>query len=185
MAECIRRAWLTLGSLTMPLERGRLALLQRTQSRVPECQRDVTNRPDQSGVDDRTQFFAERLVSANITAAVIPSTPSPPASPRSWCPPCARSCTTCSSAPATPSARSPCGPRATRGPSRARRDARSNCSGWRPTPPPSTPCCAAPPPGPGPARRAEGVSTTSPLTAPTAPRVAPCRRPQCSPRRAR
>jgi hypothetical protein len=68
-AECIRRAWLTLGALTMPLE-DRAAQYYCTELNLgyPSVRENVSNRPDQSGVDDRTAFFGDRLISANITA---------------------------------------------------------------------------------------------------------------------
>ena len=68
-AECIRKAWLTLGALTMPLE-DRAAQYYCTELNLgyPTIRENVSNRPDASGVDDRTAFFAERLISANITA---------------------------------------------------------------------------------------------------------------------
>ena len=69
MAECIRRAWLTLGALTMPLE-DEDAGYYCTQLDLgyPAVREVVTNRPDQDGVDDRTAYFGSRVVSANITA---------------------------------------------------------------------------------------------------------------------
>ena len=72
-AECIRRAWLTLGALTMPLE-DKDAGYYCTELNLgyPEVRDVVNNRPDQHGVDDRTAYFGSRIVSANITAQQAP-----------------------------------------------------------------------------------------------------------------
>ena len=68
-AECIRRAWLTLGALTMPLEdKGAGYYCTELNLGYPEVRDVVSNRPDQHGVDDRTAYFGSRVVSANITA---------------------------------------------------------------------------------------------------------------------
>jgi hypothetical protein len=67
--DCIRRAWLTLGALTMPLE-DEAAGYYCTQLDLgyPTVRDVVDNRPDQHGVTDRTQFFGSRVISANIVA---------------------------------------------------------------------------------------------------------------------
>ena len=73
MAECIRRAWLTMGALTMPLE-DEAAGYYCTELNLgyPSVRDSMTNRPDADGVDDRTAYFGERVVSANITATQPP-----------------------------------------------------------------------------------------------------------------
>ncbi len=38
----------------------------------PEVRDVVSNRPDQNGIDDRTAYFGQRVVSANITAQQAP-----------------------------------------------------------------------------------------------------------------
>ena len=69
MAECIRRAWLTLGALSMPLEdEGAGYYCTELNLGYPEVRDVVSNRPDQHGIDDRTAYFGQRVVSANITA---------------------------------------------------------------------------------------------------------------------
>ena len=73
MAECIRRAWLTLGALTMPLEDTALGYYcTELDLGYPTVRDNMANRPDRHGVDDRTAYFAERAVSANITAQEHP-----------------------------------------------------------------------------------------------------------------
>jgi hypothetical protein len=69
MAACVTRAWLTLGTLTMPLEDedGRWFMTELDLG-YPEVREVVNNRPDQDGVDDRTAFFGARAVSASVTA---------------------------------------------------------------------------------------------------------------------
>lgn len=66
---CQRRAWLTLGSLSVDLEDYSGGwFCQSLDLGYPEV-RDVTsNRPDQSGIDDRTAYFGGRTVDAQITA---------------------------------------------------------------------------------------------------------------------
>lgn len=66
---CVRRAWLTLGAMTMPLE-DESAGYYCTQLDLgyPGVRDVVDNRPDQHGVDDQTRYFAARVISANITA---------------------------------------------------------------------------------------------------------------------
>ena len=73
MAECIRTAWLTLGALTLPLEdESRGYYCTQLDLGYPEVRDVTTNRPDQNGIDDRTQYFGSRLVSANILAQEPP-----------------------------------------------------------------------------------------------------------------
>ena len=69
MAECIRRAWLTLGALTMPLEDEAAGYFcTELNLGYPEVRAVTSNRPDADGIDDRTAYFGSRVVSANITA---------------------------------------------------------------------------------------------------------------------
>ena len=64
---CVRQAWLALGSLTVGLE-GPGWFCSSLDLGYPDV-RDVTNsKPDADGVDDRTQFFAARTVTIDITA---------------------------------------------------------------------------------------------------------------------
>ena len=69
VADCIRRAWLTLGALTMPLEDEAAGYYCTTLDLgYPTVREVVDNRPDADGIYDRTQFFGPRSISANITA---------------------------------------------------------------------------------------------------------------------
>ena len=72
MADCVRRAWLTLGALTQALEEDGSHYCTELNLGYPSIRDNMTNRPDQSGVDDRSAFFAERVISANITATGEP-----------------------------------------------------------------------------------------------------------------
>jgi hypothetical protein len=67
VAECVRKAWLTLGGLTMPLE-DEAAGYYCTQLDLgyPAVREVVNNRPDADGTDDRTTLWGSRLVSANV-----------------------------------------------------------------------------------------------------------------------
>ena len=73
VAECVRRAWLTLGPLTQPLE-DEAAGLYCTELNLgyPEIRDVVNSRPDADGIDDRTRLWGSRVVSANITATEAP-----------------------------------------------------------------------------------------------------------------
>jgi hypothetical protein len=66
-ATCVRSAWLTLGSLTVGLE-GPGWFCPSLDLGFPEVREVVSNRPDQDGIDDRTQYFGARAVTADITA---------------------------------------------------------------------------------------------------------------------
>jgi len=69
MATCIRKAWLVLGGLTMPLEDEDGGwFCEELDLGYPEVRDVVDNRPDQDGIDDRTRYFGARAVSASITA---------------------------------------------------------------------------------------------------------------------
>ena len=68
MAQCIRKAWLTLGDLSMALEEDGSHYCTELNLGYPSIRDNMNNKPDQSGVDDRTAYFAERVISANITA---------------------------------------------------------------------------------------------------------------------
>lgn len=66
---CVRRAWLVLGGLSVPLEDATKGYFcSELNLGYPEVREVVANRPDFDGVDDRTQYFGARVVSANITA---------------------------------------------------------------------------------------------------------------------
>lgn len=68
-SPCTRRAWLTLGALSVDLESYDGGYFcQSLDLGYPEV-RDVTaNRPDQHGLDDQTQYFGGRTIDAQITA---------------------------------------------------------------------------------------------------------------------
>ena len=64
-----RKAWLVLGTLTRPLDDIDSGWACTTLDLGSAEVREVTNNsPDQSGVDDRTQFLGSRVVTANFTA---------------------------------------------------------------------------------------------------------------------
>jgi IPT/TIG domain len=67
--DCVRKAWLTLGSLMQPLEDedGGYACTQLDLG-YPAVREVVTNRPDQNGIDDRTTLMGARVVTADISA---------------------------------------------------------------------------------------------------------------------
>lgn len=66
---CVRRAWLTLGALSVPLEdEGQGYFCQSLDLGWPDVRDVVSNRPSQDGVDDRTQYMGSRAISADITA---------------------------------------------------------------------------------------------------------------------
>jgi hypothetical protein len=69
---CVRRAWLDLygdGTATVALENAAGGWwCSSLDLGSPVVREVVNNRPDQNGVDDRTQYLAGRVVSANITA---------------------------------------------------------------------------------------------------------------------
>jgi hypothetical protein len=68
--ECIRRAWLEHGGRTMPLEDTDAGYVcKQLDLGWPEVREVVNNRPDADGIDDRTQFFGARAITADITAA--------------------------------------------------------------------------------------------------------------------
>jgi hypothetical protein len=64
---CARRAWLTLGSLTMPLE-GRGYFCTKLDLGSPTMREVVDNRPDQHGTIDRTALLGSRVVTIELTA---------------------------------------------------------------------------------------------------------------------
>lgn len=66
-SPCVRRAWLTLGSLTVGLE-GPGWFCPSLDLGFPDIRDVVSNRPDQDGIDDRTQYFGARTITAEITA---------------------------------------------------------------------------------------------------------------------
>src|SRR5262252_8029835 len=68
MTDCVRRAWLDLNGAIMPLEdeAGGWVCTQ-LELGWPEVRDVVSNRPDQHGTDDLSQYWASRQVSADIT----------------------------------------------------------------------------------------------------------------------
>ena len=69
MATCVRKAWLTLGALTVALEDETAGYFcQSLDLGWPDVRDVVSNRPDADGVDDRTKLMGARAVSADITA---------------------------------------------------------------------------------------------------------------------
>lgn len=69
MTDCKRSAWLTLGSLSVPLENTTAGYFCTSLDLGYPAVREVSNnRPDADGADDRTQFMGPRAVTANITA---------------------------------------------------------------------------------------------------------------------
>jgi hypothetical protein len=68
--DCVRRAWLTCDGRTMPLEDLDAGYVcDELDLGWPEVREVVNPRPDADGIDDRTQFFGSRAVTADITAA--------------------------------------------------------------------------------------------------------------------
>jgi hypothetical protein len=66
---CITRAWLTLGALTVALEdQSQGWFMEALDLGYPAVREVVTARPDADGVDDRTQFFGSRAISASVKA---------------------------------------------------------------------------------------------------------------------
>lgn len=66
---CHRRAWLTLGARSVDLEDYDGGwFCQSLDLGYPDVRDVVSNRPDQHGIDDRTQYFGGRPVEAQITA---------------------------------------------------------------------------------------------------------------------
>ena len=69
MGVCVRRAWLTLDGLTVPLEDEAAAYYcEELNLGYPEVRDQVSNRPDANGADDRTRLFGPRAVTADISA---------------------------------------------------------------------------------------------------------------------
>jgi hypothetical protein len=67
--SCIRRAWLTLGSLSIDLENPDAGYFCTSLDLgFPEPREVTNNRPDQDGIDDRTRFMGGRVISADVTA---------------------------------------------------------------------------------------------------------------------
>jgi hypothetical protein len=76
MATCVRRAWLVMGTRTLPLEDddAGYACLELNLG-YPEVREVTSNRPDADGTDDRTSLMGARAVSANIRAYGGAATP--------------------------------------------------------------------------------------------------------------
>lgn len=68
---CVRRAWLTLGGLTMPLEDVSAGYFcTNLDLGSPDVRAVMTTNPDRDGVTDRTQYLGARTVEADIVALV-------------------------------------------------------------------------------------------------------------------
>ena len=66
---CVRKAWLELGAQTIQLEDRKAGYLLSSLDLGYGAPRVVdNNRPDQDGIDDRTQFQGSRVVSADLIA---------------------------------------------------------------------------------------------------------------------
>jgi hypothetical protein len=64
---CVRRAWLTMGSLRLELEDEAAGYFcTELDLGYPDVREVTSNRPDRDGVDDRTRLMGSRAVSANI-----------------------------------------------------------------------------------------------------------------------
>lgn len=69
MTTCVRSAWLTLGTRTLPLEDSSSGYFCESLDIGYPAVREVTdNRPDQDGAIDRTQFMGPRVVTAAVHA---------------------------------------------------------------------------------------------------------------------
>lgn len=67
---CVRRAWLVLGAQSIDLEDVSAGYVCTSLDIGSPEVRDVTNnRPDANGIDDRTQFYGSRPVTADIVVA--------------------------------------------------------------------------------------------------------------------
>jgi len=66
---CVRRAWLVLGGQTIDLENTAAGYFcSDLDLGYPDVRDVMSNKPDQDGADDRTQYFGSRVVTAQITA---------------------------------------------------------------------------------------------------------------------
>lgn len=69
MTSCVRKAWLTLGTLSVLLEDSTKGYFcTELNLGYPAAREVINNRPDQDGADDRTQYMGSRAVTANISA---------------------------------------------------------------------------------------------------------------------
>jgi len=69
LATCVRQAWLTLGSLTMPLENPAGGwFCASLDLGFPDVREVIQNRPDTDGTIDRTALMGARVISAEIHA---------------------------------------------------------------------------------------------------------------------
>jgi hypothetical protein len=67
--DCVRRAWLELESSLLPLEDPDQGYFcANLDLGYPEVRAVTSNVPDGDGIDDRTQFYGGRVVTANISA---------------------------------------------------------------------------------------------------------------------
>jgi hypothetical protein len=66
---CVRRAWLTLGSLSVELHQPDAGYyVTELDLGTPDVREVVSNRPDADGIDDRTVFMGGRVVSVDVAA---------------------------------------------------------------------------------------------------------------------
>ena len=69
VATCVRKAWLTLGALSVQLEDETAGYFcQSLDLGWPDVRAVTNNRPDADGVDDRTRLMGSRPITAAITA---------------------------------------------------------------------------------------------------------------------
>lgn len=67
--RCVRRAWLTLGALSVELDNPPGGwFCSSLDLGYPDVRDVVNNRPDRDGVDDRTTLMGGRVISADVTA---------------------------------------------------------------------------------------------------------------------
>jgi hypothetical protein len=68
---CVRQAWLTLGTLTLPLENAAGGwFCSSLDLGFPEVREVLSNRPDTTGAIDRTSLMGARLITAEVKAEV-------------------------------------------------------------------------------------------------------------------
>ena len=66
---CVRKAWLTLGQSSLLLEdRSAGYVCSSLDLGSPDIRAVVNNHPDRDGIIDRTQFFGQRLITAEVIA---------------------------------------------------------------------------------------------------------------------
>lgn len=69
MTACVRRAWLTLGALSLPLEDETAGYFcQSLDLGSPDIRDQTSSRPNADGIDDQTMFMGGRAVVAEVSA---------------------------------------------------------------------------------------------------------------------